>query len=327
MGGVADRLEESAALQPGGGHRVVDTADLQGFHHQLEALGRRGDLERDGVGEVDLARRHAAGAELVLETADPHRVGAAVLEPSRHQIEAEPGRAVRGAQRARGRQGEAAIDVADEPFQAVQPHAAAFDAGHGRGRADIAAAMVLGRPGAAGQRFAVAADELMQVLVAHRRRGVPVQHVGHGRGHGHRAMQGDVRLREQVAHRIGDGERGGVASIVEPDHPAPVGLARDRLPGRVVHHLVGERSVAAVAPEQGRPVAVGVFRRGVDRAADPRAERRKMPAPSLQGGAVDAPQDVAEIGVGLEEVEAAGFAPIIHGLVRPHSVSTRETGT
>ena len=57
--GIAVSLDEGAALQPGRPHGVVDAAEAERRHHQLEAFGRRRHLHGPAVEEIDLRRGNA----------------------------------------------------------------------------------------------------------------------------------------------------------------------------------------------------------------------------------------------------------------------------
>ena len=270
--GVCERFGEGTPLYAGRSHRVVDAAVAERRHHRPESVWRRCHLHRVGVLQLDLPGREPAGAELVLQPPDPVAVGRPVGPARRHQIEAQPAAAARRTLRPGEGERKPAIDVAGEPLESVEHDAAIRAACRGRGGADIAAALLLGDPGAAGRCSAVHSHERGQVGVPHRLRCEPVEHVGDGAGERHRTVNRDVGLCEQIAHREGQHVGAPLWAVVEP-HDAPL---VDLAVNRRIERIVADHRAGAAAFIQGfenrRREAVGVVRLFVDGGRHPAAE-------------------------------------------------------
>ena len=250
----------------------VDAAVAERRHHRPEAVGRRRHFHRVGVIQLDLPGRESTGAELVLEPSDPVAVGCAVTVLGRHQIKTEPSPAVRGALRPGEGEREPAIDVAGKPLEPAEHDSVVGTPRHGRSRADIAAALLLGDPGAAGRRLAVHTDECGQVGIPHRLRREAIEHVGDGACERHRAMDRDVGLCKQVAH--GEGQRVGapLGAVVEPDDAPLVDLAVNRRVERIVADHGAWSAAFVQGFQNGWGEAAAVLRLLVNSARDPCAE-------------------------------------------------------
>ena len=242
------------------------------------------------------------GAELVLQPAEAQRICRAVFQGQRHEIEAEASRSRARTLGPRGRQREAAIGIAGEPFEAGQAMVIALPPRHRRRGADIAAAMLLGGPGAAGEGRTIPPRQQRQIALPHRRRAVAREDIGDGPGHGDGAMQRDIRLGEQIAHGEGQQEGGGRLAIVEPDDTAAIGLARDRLPAGVLADAIGQAAIGRIGLQDRARMAVGIGGGRIHLAGDPGAEARERGAPRLEAGPEGPRQRALQIDVGIEEV-------------------------
>src|SRR5579871_6097354 len=125
------------------------------------------------------------------------------------------------------------------------------------GRADIAAAVLLGRPGGAGFGVPVHANYVMQETVADVGRGVRCKHVGYGAGERDGTIQADVGLGEDVAHREGEEVRR-TFRVRQADDAAAIELAMLLLVPGVGDDAIDDLTVAIVGFERGRRVTVGV---------------------------------------------------------------------
>ena len=138
------RLVEAAAHHGGGAHPVGEPRQVDLVEHLLEAVAQIADLPCHRALEADLAARHRAGAELVLQAHDPVAVAPAVLEPPRQGEQREAGGSRARALRPREQQRHVGVGMRAEPFVAVEPPLAVFVARHGLDRADVGAAGLLG---------------------------------------------------------------------------------------------------------------------------------------------------------------------------------------
>ena len=78
-----------APHQRGGFDAVGEPRRIDHFGHLHEAAVEPADRVGDRAFQLDLARRHRAGAELVLQAHDPVVIGRTVVEGSRHQEQAD----------------------------------------------------------------------------------------------------------------------------------------------------------------------------------------------------------------------------------------------
>src|ERR1035441_7387554 len=112
-----------------------------------------------------------------------------------HQVETKSsGAACRSLGPRRG-QCKTAVGIAGKPLQSVESKAVAVLNSRGGGRSHIAAAVLLGRPCAAGLDETVRARNVVKKLLPHRVRRVRAEYVRHRSGERNRTMQADVGLR------------------------------------------------------------------------------------------------------------------------------------
>jgi hypothetical protein len=83
------RVVQRAPHQRGRLHAVGEPRPVDHFGHLDEAAIEPPDRVGERAFELDLARRHRARAELVLEANDPVAVRCAVIEQARHQEQAD----------------------------------------------------------------------------------------------------------------------------------------------------------------------------------------------------------------------------------------------
>src|SRR5262249_49596689 len=92
--GVAQRLDQGAARVTQPEQRDTEASGVGQLHHAAESLavgrargGARFARQQKGFGvdELDLARGHRAGAELVLQTPDPYTVTRTVAPRAEHE--------------------------------------------------------------------------------------------------------------------------------------------------------------------------------------------------------------------------------------------------
>ena len=121
-------------------HRIMVRAphqrgrfDAVGKPRRIDHLGHlhKAAVElADGIGdralELDFARGHRAGAELVLQANDPVVVLRAVVEIPRHQEQPDAARARPRAFRARQQHHHLGVGIGAEPFFAIEPPVVAF---------------------------------------------------------------------------------------------------------------------------------------------------------------------------------------------------------
>ena len=310
---MGERFGEGAPLDAGGGHRVVDAAVAERRHHRPEPARRRRHLHRVGILQLDLPGREPARAELLLQPPDPVAVGRPVGAARRHQVEAQAsaaaGRPLRPGQGER----QPAVDVAGEPLEPAEHDAFVGAPRNGLGGADVAAALLLGDPGAAGGCRAVHAHEGRQMLIPHRLRREAVEHMGDRAGERHRTVDRDVGLREQVAHRERQREGAGLGPVVEADDAALVDLAVDR----GIERIVADDRARAPAIVQGfenrRREAVGVVRLLVDDAGHPAAEAAQpLGIVRAEPGRAAAQQSL-QVPVAPVGVASKSAVPVRHG--------------
>ena len=293
-------------MRAAGRHGIMKAAVFEGLHHRLEPVRRRRHLQRPGAVQLDLTRRQAAGPQLVLQPADPQRVGAAVGQPVGDKVAAEALVALRRTNRPRRRQRDAATGIAGEPLQAVQAPAIAVGASLGGSRADVRPAMQLGRPGAAAQCVAIRARQLGQVGIPHGGGRDPVEHIGDGAGHRHRTVRRDVRLGQQVTH----GERKQMRRLAgegQADRAAAIGLRMANLVERIEHHSAQRRPVPVVGLEARRGVTISVGGLLVQPAAHPGTE---VVEPVLMRGEhvrCQARQQAVQVRIDSEEIQPVRF--------------------
>ncbi len=124
-------------------HAVREARPVDHLGHLHEAAIETADCIGNRTFELDLARRHRAGAEFVLETDDAVMVRRSVIEPPRHQKQTNALRAVDRAFRPRQQHHDFRIGIGAEPFLAVQPPVIAFLHGRRGQLADVGAALLL----------------------------------------------------------------------------------------------------------------------------------------------------------------------------------------
>ena len=137
------RLVEATPHHAGGPRQVRDPAGIDHDQHLLEALVERAELIGDSALEHDLAARHGAAAELVLEAHDTVGVAAAVRQRFRHQEQAKAPAARDRAFRPRQQHRQLGIDIRTEPFFAEQPPMLPVANGGEIARTDIGTAGLL----------------------------------------------------------------------------------------------------------------------------------------------------------------------------------------
>ena len=113
------RVVMRAAHQRGGFDAVGEPRRIDHLGHLHKAAIELADRIGDRAFQLDLARRHRAGAEFVLQPDDPVVVLRTVLEPPRHQEQADAARARPGAFRPRQQHHHFGIGIGAEPFLAV----------------------------------------------------------------------------------------------------------------------------------------------------------------------------------------------------------------
>ena len=120
------RVVVGAAHQRGGFDAVRQPRRVDHFGHLHEAAIEPADRIGDRALQLDLARCHRAGAELVLEPNDPVMILRAVIEPPRHQKQADAAGAGVGALRPRQQHHDFGIGIGAEPFLSRQTPVIAF---------------------------------------------------------------------------------------------------------------------------------------------------------------------------------------------------------
>ena len=241
----------------------------------------------DGIGdrafELDLARRHRAGAELVLQAHDPVVVLRAVVEIPRHQEQADAARAGPRAFRARQQHHHLGVGIGAEPFFAIEPPVVAFLHGRRRQRADVGAALLLGHELAAlGQLAHVGLGQAVEIFRLQRLAAEIVEQFGAAVGDVDRTAHAELGLIEQER----EGVLGDDRIFVRPAHDALAdrqrvnaelaerGLLQFAI-GRVIFDVL-RIAAELVALMQHRRVAVGEPRAFVEIAAGQFAEAIEM---------------------------------------------------
>jgi len=169
----------------------------------------------------------------------------------------------------------------------------------------------------------VEAAQAPEQVTGHGRRCVALDDVGRPRGHAQSAVDGRLRLADQIRQRGAHHGR---------DGPAGVGLEADETvadqvlfvlgPGGVVDDLVDVVSPTVVAP-QDRTVAVGLLRPGGDDLAHEGAEPAQMllgEGPVGRVGEVAVEQE-GEVGIHPVPIEADGLLEL--GVVGKHGSMLR----
>jgi hypothetical protein len=219
--------------------------------------------------ELDLARRDAACPELLLEPADRVAVGRAVLQRPRHEVEAQPRRAVGRALGPGQQHDRRPVDVRAEPLLAADlDPAVAQVAGRAVDRAaQVRAAVPLGQEHRAVDGVGdVGGPEPSQQALPHVRRGIGVHQAGDAAGHAQAAHHPRVGLGQQVARRPVNDARRGAAPL------AGLGLEPRRVPRPPQRGLgVERRGVVGQGVDLVGPpvVAHQLGRVGVDRVRGP----------------------------------------------------------
>ncbi len=277
------RVVMRAAHQRGGFDAVGEPRRIDHFGHLHEAAIEPTDRIRNRAFQLDLARGHRAGAELVLEPNDPVVVGRAVVEEARHQEQADAARAGTCAFRPRQQHHHLGVRIGAEPFLAVEPPVVAFLHRRRRQRADVGAALLLGhelaalrQPAHVGLRQAVEIFRLQRLAAEFRKQ------LGATVGDIDRAAQPELGLVEQ--------EREGVLCHhgigLRPAHDALAQRHRvnaEFAEGGALQFAIGRMILdpLRVAPEtvalvQHRHVAVGEPRAFVEMTAGERPEPVEM---------------------------------------------------
>ena len=89
----SDRVVMRSPHQRGGFDAVREPRRVDHLGHLHEAAIEFSDSIGNRPFQLDFARGHGAGTELVFEADDPVVIGRAVVEPARHQKQANPARA------------------------------------------------------------------------------------------------------------------------------------------------------------------------------------------------------------------------------------------
>ncbi|OIQ64961.1 hypothetical protein GALL_534860 [mine drainage metagenome] len=184
--------------QRGGFDAVGEPRRVDHLGHLNEAAIEPPDSIGNRAFQLDLARGHRAGSELVLQANDPVVIGRAVIEPSRHQKQADTTRAVDRALRPRQQHHHFRVCVGAEPFFARQPPVMAF-LHSGRGEcADVGAAFLFGHELAAlGQLAHIGLREAIQISRLQRLAAEIRKQLGAAIGDIDRAPQTELGLIEQ----------------------------------------------------------------------------------------------------------------------------------
>ena len=278
-------------------HRVMMRAphqrgrfDAVGKPRRIDHLGHLHEAAielADGVGdrafELDLARGHRAGAELVLQANDPVVVLRAVVEPPRHQEQADAARARTRALGPRQQHHHLGVGIGAEPLFAMEPPVIAFLHGRRRQRADVGAALLLGHELAAlGQLAHVGLGQAVEIFRLQRLAAEIVEQLGAAVGDVDRAAHAELGLIEQER----EGVLGDDRIFVRPAHDALAdrhrvnaelaerGLLQFAI-GRVIFDVL-RIAAELVALVQHRRVAVGEPRAFVEMAAGQFAEAIEM---------------------------------------------------
>ncbi|MNX78951.1 hypothetical protein D3C86_1105640 [compost metagenome] len=310
----AETLVEGAPREGERGHRVVDPAQVEHLGHVGEAAAHLADRERAGPIERDLAARHGARAQLVLEAVDPEAIGRAVHPGLGHQEEPKAPGAGRRPLGPRQHHHDACFArVAAEPLVAVELPVVPHLPRGGEVRPHVRAALLLGEEhGPLQEGLGVARGQPRQV--ARLERGVP-----EGRdqpcgplGHADGAVEALLGLREDVAEAEGQRMRelARIAHrrvVVHAAEPRPVRQARHLLVARVALDLVDALSPGIVGLE-GRRVLVGQFgERGNDLGGHAPHLSEPCQAPVLLMSGQPSPHQAVEGTVRREEIALGGL--------------------
>jgi hypothetical protein len=134
-------------------------------------------------------------------------------------------------------------------------------------------ALALGRPGAAGQRRTVHAEQWGEIGALDLLRRESIEDMSDGPGERRRAVHRDIRLRQQIPHRETQEIGCCLRPIIQPDDPAPIDLAMHLLLPGIDRERRRRIAVLDTLHQAGRLNAIRVFRAGVDLRSDPLAER------------------------------------------------------
>jgi hypothetical protein len=249
------------------------------LHHLLEARADVADQVGDGAFQQDLAARHRAGAELVLQANDPIGVAAAVFQAARQREQCKPRGAAGRAFGARQQQRDVGVGVRAEPFIAMEPPFAVLAARHRLDGADVGAAGALGHElGALPHRGDVAGQHLWQQVVLKLLAGEFADQMDRGVGHADRAHQAEFGLHEQILQRV-FGDRRQRAIHAEHASAMAHGVKLEIRERDVLHVAIGRMVVdpvlvaaETVARVQNRWMLVGEASQLVEPAAGQHAE-------------------------------------------------------
>ncbi len=317
MRGNVQRFVQRAPHQPCRTHAVRQPRQVDHVGHLVKAAADLADQVSLRAFERDLAARHRAAAELVLQAHDPVAVARAVRQRLRQQEQCEALDAVRRAVGAREHHREIGVRVRAEPFVAMQaPGRLAVRVRLARracrDAADVGSGRLLGhehRPLV--QRVEIARREHRQVARDQRRIAVAAQRVRQRIGHADRAAQPEFGLHEQERQRVLDERRHGIRLVAqrrEPEFRIRDALERDV--GRIlVDPLHG--LAAPVAVLEHRRMLVRARRPFVELARHARAERAQL---RFEFGVTRVAQvqlqERAEIGIDGEEVDAPAVGDV-----------------
>ena len=319
------RVMIRAAHQRGGFDAVGQPRRIHHLRHLHKAAIEPSYRIGNRAFQLDLARGHRAGAELVLQPHDPVVIGRAVIEKARHQEQPDAAGAAFRALRPRQQHDDLGIRIGAEPFFAGQAPVVAFLHGGGRQLADVGAAFLLGHELAAlGELGHVGLGQAVEIFCLQR---------------------GIAEIRQQLCAAVGDVDR-----AAQPE----LGLVEQKRKGVLGHHRIGLRPaqnalaqrhrmdaelaergllqfaigrmifdplrVAAktVALVQHRPMAVGKPRAFVEMAAGQAAEpvEMRLDVAKQLVGQMDA-QQIGQRRIGAIEVHAGGIRRDQPGLDRP----------
>ena len=154
IAGHRHRIVMRAAHQRGRLDAVGKPRGVHHLGHLHKAAVELADCVRNRAFQLDLARGHRARPELVLQPHDPVMIRRAVIEPARHQEQADAARTRPGAFRPRQQHHDFRVRIGAEPFFAIETPVTALLHRPRRQRADVGAALLLGHELAALRQLA-----------------------------------------------------------------------------------------------------------------------------------------------------------------------------
>ncbi|MDH6591738.1 hypothetical protein M2165_001627 [Variovorax sp. TBS-050B] len=302
-----------AAHQAGGAHPVRQPRVVDHVGHLHEAAAFLAHEVGDRALEPDLAARHRARAELVLQAHDAVVVEAAVVEPARQQEERHALHAFGAVLGACEHHRKVGIGVGAEPLVAGEaPAAVGLARGARGGGRDVGTRGLLGHEHRAlGQFIEVERGQARQVLGDQVRAAELLQRARERIGHRDRAAQAELGLHEEIGQHVLDQRRHAALPaqrvLAVRDRGQPELAQREALHldvGRVLDDLLlvepGARALA-----QHRRMAVGRAGELVEQAAREAAQALEVRLHVAQqvGRQVEREQ-LAEARVGGEQVLA-----------------------